>query len=89
MAAPFQIGPTPNPHSIRVGFGEAMFEKPVTYKAGADAQGQPLVQALLGIPGVTQVFTLNNFLTISKDPAVDWSSIEPRVNEVLAKGLHG
>jgi hypothetical protein len=89
MAAPFQIGTTPNPNSIRVGLSEAKFAKPTTYRSAHDAAADPLVAALFGIPGITQVFTLNNFITISKDPAADWGKIEPKVAEVLMAKLHG
>jgi hypothetical protein len=89
MAAPFQIGTTPNPNSIRVGLSESKFAKPTTYRTAQEAAAEPLVQALFGIPGVTQVFTLNNFITISKDPAASWSTIEPKVAEVLMAKLHG
>jgi hypothetical protein len=89
MAAPFQIGTTPNPNSIRVGLSEAKFAKPTTYRSAHDAAADPLVSALFAIPGITQVFTLNNFITLSKDPAADWGKIEPKVAEVLMAKLHG
>ena len=89
MAAPFQIGTTPNPNSIRVGLAEAKFAKPTTYRSAQDAVAEPIVQALFGIAGVTQVFTLNNFITITKDPGVAWDKIEPKVAEVLLAKLHG
>ncbi len=89
MSAPFQIGTTPNPNSIRVGLSESKFAKPTTYRSAQEAAGEPIAQALFGIPGVTQVFTLNNFITITKDPAASWSKIEPKVAEVLMAKLNG
>ena len=89
MAAPFQIGTTPNPNSIRVGLAESRFAKPTTYRSAKDAAAEPLVEALFGIAGVTQVFTLNNFITITKDPAASWEKIEPKVAEVLMAKLNG
>ena len=89
MAAPFQIGTTPNPNSIRVGLSDSKFPKPTTYRSAQEAAAEPIVQALFGIPGITQVFTLNNFITISKDPAADWGKIEPKVAEVLLAKLNG
>jgi hypothetical protein len=84
---PFQIGPTPNPNSIRVGLGEALFPKPSTYTSASQAEGNPLVEGLLAIPGVVQVFTLQNFISINKDPGAQWDGIEPKVAEVLLKHL--
>lgn len=89
MAAPFQIGTTPNPNSIRVGLSDSKFPKPTTYRSAQEAAAEPIVQALFGIPGITQIFTLNNFITISKDPAADWGKIEPKVAEVLLAKLNG
>jgi len=89
MGAPFQIGTTPNPNSIRVGLAESKFAKPTTYRSAKDAAAEPLVEALFGIAGVTQVFTLNNFITITKDPAATWEKIEPKVAEVLMAKLNG
>ena len=89
MSVPFQIGTTPNPNSIRVGLAEAKFTKPTTYRSAADAAAEPLVAALFGIKGVTQIFTMNNFITISKDAASSWTKIEPNVAEVLMAQLNG
>ncbi len=89
MSVPFQIGTTPNPNSIRVGLAEAKFTKPTTYRSAQDASAEPLVAALFGIPGVTQIFTMNNFITISKEPSVQWASIEPKVAEILMAKLNG
>ncbi|HZE95799.1 MAG TPA: NifU N-terminal domain-containing protein [Planctomycetota bacterium] len=89
MSAPFQIGTTPNPNSIRVGLSESKFSKPTTYRSAKDAAAEPVVEALFGIPGITQIFTMNNFITISKDPAAQWSTIEPKVAEVLMAKLNG
>lgn len=79
----FEIGTTPNPNSIRVGLSEALFAKAATYANAQAAEADPLAKKLFEIPGVTQVFTLNNFISINKDPAVDWSKVEPRVAQVL------
>lgn len=89
MGVPFQIGTTPNPNSIRVGLAESRFAKPVTYRSARDAAAEPVVAALFGIPGVSQVFTMNNFITISKDPSAQWAAIEPKVAEVLMAKLNG
>ncbi len=89
MGTPFQIGTTPNPNSIRIGLAQSMFPKPATYKSAQEAEGQPIAKALFGIPGIAQVFTLNNFITITKDPSADWGKIEPKVAEVLMAQLNG
>lgn len=89
MSMPFQIGTTPNPNSIRVGLAESKFAKPTTYRSAKEAAAEPIVEALFGIKGVTQVFTMNNFITISKDSSVQWATIEPKVAEILMAKLNG
>ncbi len=79
----FQIGPTPNPNSIRVGFSEPLFAKAATYASAAAAAADPLASKLLAIKGVAHVFMLNNFLSLNKEPSVDWAAIEPAVAAVL------
>lgn len=86
---PFQIGTTPNPNSIRVGLSQPMFPAARTFRTAAEAEGEPIAKGLLGIPGVVQVFMLNNFISINKDPGAEWAKIEPKVAEVLMKHLHG
>lgn len=89
MSVPFQIGTTPNPNSIRVGLSESKFPKPMTYRSAKDAAAEPVVEALFAIPGITQIFTLNNFITITKEPGVQWAVIEPKVAEILMAKLNG
>ena len=89
MATSFQIGTTPNPNSIRIGLSDSLFPKPTTYKSAQEAEAHPIAKAMFAIPGVTQVFTLNNFITISKAPSADWGKIEPKVAEVLMAHLNG
>ena len=79
----FEIGTTPNPNSIRVGLSESLFAKASTFKTAKDAEADPLAKQLFAVPGVTQVFMLNNFISINKDPAVDWANVEPRVAQIL------
>jgi hypothetical protein len=66
-----------------------MFPKATTVRTAAEAEGNAIAKELIGIPGVVQVFMLNNFISINKDPAAEWSKIEPKVAEVLMKNLNG
>jgi hypothetical protein len=84
---PFRLGATPNPNAIRVGLGSALFPAPVTVRPGGD--GTALLQALVSIPGVAQVFAMSDFITVTKDGAAAWDAIEPRVADVLMRHLNG
>ena len=89
MSVPFQIGPTPNPNSIRVGLSQPMFPKATTVRSAADAGDSAIAKGLIAIPGVVQVFMLNNFISINKEPGADWAKIEPKIAEILMKNLNG
>lgn len=88
-SVPFEIGKTPNPNARRVGLGEPLFEKPATYRKAADAAGQPLIAALLAVPGVSQIFAMENFITVTKAVSADWAALEPLLDEILKKNLNG
>jgi hypothetical protein len=87
-SVPFRIGPTPNPNAVRVGLGRPMFPDALNFSSAAQAEGHPLIRSLLEIPGVRGVFCLNDFISITKDPGAEWSALEPRIADVLARQLH-
>jgi hypothetical protein len=43
---------------------------------------------LLAVPGVTSLFFLNDFVTVSKKPEANWDDILPKVKEALEKHPH-
>jgi hypothetical protein len=57
-----------------------------TYRdaAGADT---PWAVALLRIAGVTQVFALNNFMSVTKTPEASWDAIVPQVERTLQQAF--
>lgn len=85
----FQIGPTPNPNSIRIALSSALFPKALSFASAAQAQADPLAAKLFAIAGVTQVFMLNNFLSVNKDAGADWAAVEPRIAQVLQGHFNG
>jgi len=85
----FQIGPTPNPNSIRVGLSQALFAKPATFTSAAQAEADPLAKKLFALKGVVQVFMMNNFISVNKDASASWANLEPQVASVLAGHFNG
>ena len=82
-AVRFQIGTTPNPNAIRVGLSEPVFEKPATFTKAGAAPSDPLLSKLLALPGVSQVFAMSGFITVTKDASADWGDLEPKVAKIL------
>lgn len=79
----FTIGTTPNPNSIRIGLTKPVFPKPTTYANAQAAAADPLAKRIFSLPGVVQVFVMNDFLSINKDPSTDWSVLEPKIAQIL------
>jgi Scaffold protein Nfu/NifU N terminal len=40
-------------------------------------------QQLLAIPGIVQLFAVNDFISVSKAPEADWSGLVPQIEAVL------
>ena len=73
---------TPNPNAIKLTLNRIVAAQGKTYRDQATAQTEWAKQ-LLGIPGVTQVFAVNNFISVSKQAEGDWNVIGPQVEQVV------
>jgi hypothetical protein len=80
--------PTPNPNAMKFNLSRPMpGEGSRTFDRPEQAADNPLAQALLGIDGVTSVFMLRDFITLSKDPEADWEVIVPKAVEAMQQEL--
>ena len=53
---------------------------------GATAEaGVEWAKQLLALPGVTQLFAINNFISVTKTPEGDWNVLAPQVEDVLRR----
>lgn len=92
MAEPVDViaEPTPNPNSVKFTLNRPVSEgKSQSYMNPEQAEASPLAKALFEIPGVKSVFMLNNFITVSRDPAVEWEAIIGRVEETIRDHFAG
>lgn len=71
---------TPNPNARKFTVGVSL-GAPTTYRAG-DTADDPIA-TILAVPGVTNVFTTSDFVTVSKRPETDWDDIQPAVLQAL------
>ena len=85
MPEPLEIlvGGTPNPHAVKVTLNRTVASKGETYRGDPAAVSAPWAKALLGIPGVVEVFGLNNFISVKKTPDADWEAIIPKAEAGL------
>jgi len=85
-----QVQPTPNVNALKFVLDRRITEGTSrTFRALEDAAGSPLAQELLGIPGVVQVFFLNDFITVTRRPEVPWETIADQVEEAIRRHLGG
>ncbi len=85
---------TPNPNAAKFTLNRIVARQGATYRlpappvggaqAGEAARADlPWIKRLLAIGGVTQVFCLNNFVSITKTPEADWGVIGPEAERIL------
>ncbi len=80
------VQPTPNVNALKFVTNRRLTEgRSQTFRAPEEAASSPLAAALLGVPGVVQVFFLNEFITITRDPSVPWESIAPKAEDVIRR----
>ena len=88
MPQPFAITMqgTPNPNAAKFTFNRVIAAQGTTYRDAASAR-EAWAQRLLGIVGVTQVFALNDFVSVSKTPEAEWRVIGPQIEQVLEQAF--
>ncbi|WP_373533049.1 virulence factor [Vampirovibrio sp.] len=83
MTTLVSIETTPNPNSMKLNLSEAL-ELLGTFSAENMDQCPVLIQQLLLIPGVAGIFATTNFLTLNRDPRLDWQPILEAVRNIFA-----
>ena len=74
-----QTEPTPNPDTLKFLPGQAVTGTtgPYDFAAIGEAGTSPLAQALFQVQGVVRVFLGSDFISLSKDPDMDWKHLRP------------
>ena len=88
MAEPLEVivQATPNPNAAKFTLNRVVAASGATYRLPAAAEPEWATR-LLGIPGVTQVFALNNFISITKAPEAAWDALAPQVEAELRRSF--
>lgn len=75
-----QTEQTPNPATLKFIPGRAVLDDGTADFAGAQAAAaSPLARRLFEVDGVTRVFLGSDFITVTKDAALDWQVLKPAV----------
>jgi hypothetical protein len=83
MPAQVTPQPTPNPNALKFSIAGHRFASPLTFGDAAAAKGTPFAEALFRIQGVRGLFATADFVTVTKEPAADWSHILPAAKRAL------
>ncbi len=82
------ITPTPNPNSMKFTLDRRVVESGSrSYASRGRAEGDPLATELFTIPGVANVFMLNDFITVTKDSTTEWETILPAAEAAIRRHL--
>ena len=77
---------TPNPNAAKFTLNRVVAAQGRTYRDAAGAEHE-WTRQLLGIAGVTQVFAINNFISVTKTDDADWNAIGPQVEQILHRAF--
>lgn len=80
---------TPNPNA-----GKFVVSRPVvegkaskSFYSAAQAASEPVAAALFGLDGVQSLFMVDDFITVTKAPEVDWELLAPQVSDTIEKSM--
>ena len=75
-----QTEDTPNPETLKFIPGNIILKKGTADFASKEAAlHSPLALRLFEIDGVSRVFLANDFISVTKDPQLDWNSLKPSI----------
>ncbi len=79
------ISPTPNPNSLKCTLGKGTFipDGMESFNSAEEATGHALGERLFRIEGISNVFIMPRFLTITKTSDADWGDILPEVERAV------
>ncbi len=79
-----EVQSTPNVNAMKFLLNRRVTEgRSQTFRSPEEAASAPLAAALLVIPGVVQVFFLNDFITLTRDPGTEWPAIISQAETVI------
>jgi Fe-S cluster biogenesis protein NfuA len=75
-----QTEATPNPQTLKFLPGRAVLGRGGReFGSAADAAGAPLAEAVFAVDGVKRVYLGPDFLTATKDEAIEWAHVKPHI----------
>ncbi len=83
-----EVQPTPNVNAMKFRLNRRVTEgRSQTFRSPQEAASSTLAAALLVIPGVVQVFFLNDFITLTRNPGAEWPPIIAQAETLMQTHL--
>ena len=79
-------GPTPNPDAMRFQLDVTLPET-INFTSAATAAGHAFAAAVFAAPGVSTLFGINDFVTVTRQPGAEWDPIVTAVQQAAAAQL--
>ena len=84
MPVEVSVSTTPNENAMKYTLNCNSIESGhKTYANAEAAEDSPVAKALFAIDGVSQVFLMADFISVTKKPEVSWSNLEASILEVI------
>ena len=75
---------TPNPNAVKFTLDRPVVEgRSQTFRAGSHPAESPLGARLFALDGVTNVFMVSNFVSVTKEDDADWNELVPQIIDEL------
>ena len=81
----FQATPNPNAGKFTVGRKTVEGNTSRSFYNAQQAAADPVAAALFDLDGVTNVFMVEDFVTVTKTPDVEWEALTPKVIETIQR----
>lgn len=78
---------TPNPDVIKFGTNRILAKEDFEYREASQALNSPLAQSLFNFPFIKEVFIAENYVSITKQGALDWNDVVYELRDFLKNYL--
>jgi hypothetical protein len=81
--------PTPNPNAGKFTVNRPVLEGPASksFYSADQAASEPVASALFSVAGVAELFMVDDFITVTKQPDAAWDRLVPEVISAIERSM--
>ncbi len=88
MAVEVNVSSTPNENALKFTVNQTLLPSGhKTYNSLEQASESPVAQKLFAIDGVSSVFLIQDFITVTKKPEASWVELQEKIIEGIKAAL--